>query len=1217
MNEYEFRQLIGRAESETLDFKEEVYDFGKPQSRDSFIKDVLAMANTPREQPAHIVFGVRWTPQSGSTVVGLARQLDDAELQSRIGPSRVQPVPRFTYSPFEFEGKQVGILEIPVGQDGPYTAINDFEKLRAGAVYYRQGSTNALATGLKPSQIFAWFQDGITDVPDNQETGSWHSFFEAVHQLEEETAYLLAVDRISSKTVAPVHAMGMVPWRAVIDFDPASEESGFLSRVEDTLQRHRVIHRVVRGQRQMVSEPGTRWFFARGLDGRQNTLSLRDHRSWLVDYKQELADQLRLVAAAISPAPVVVLVLWSDDSLRKHLRTLMEEIYAALGQQVEIVVVSSDEPAFAGFVEQEEAEFVRMDLRSLCNGVAVHYADLLGGDDERYVLPTLSGSWIELERRDWLWLSEDIDLIHRSSGLSEDGGEREYRLGADVSWRNLHLRHDCDRDVTSRVRGQVESDLGKRQTVRINLYHAPGGGGTTVGWRVAWDLGKKFPAGVLSRCVTGETAGRIAKIAALTESSVLVVVDGGRHSENEIDDLYERLKADQTPVVLLQILRRFGSRSTGRRLFWLDDALTNEEADRFREVYSAAVPHRQADIASLARRHRGPQRSAFFFGLTAFGREFRGLSPYVKRRIDGLTQEQKKILVYIAMAYYYGQQPVPAQAFTSMLGLPHSRALKLADAFASDAKQALELLTEGQRGEWRISHHLIALEIMQQVLAPGDSREPEQTWRQNLSHWAKDFASFCRGDGQETGDRLLVVVRRVFIYRDNIEVLGTEKAAQRRFSQLIDNIPSDLGKVEVLRHLTDCFPLGAHFHAHLGRLLSLNGEYDEAVECIERALSIEGDDHVLHHMRGMILRQRLKAGIEAQKPIEHLIDIAKGAAHSFEEARRLRPDREHGYISEVQALMDLVDCAGGGSKRDVVRDVLARPATDPFLRTALERAEDLLDQVHRLYAGESPSQYFQTCRARLEIFYGNYQTALQAWDALLSRPEAAKPPVRRQIVWTILRRRGGVMENVSSRETERIRRLLEENLQEEVNDSTSLRLWLRAIRHSQTPPSLDSVIEKVGYWKANTGSLDAAYYLYVLHTLRALEGSVQGAADADRALEECRKLAQFRRDRTRSFEWLGEGDGVEALVHQSRLGVWKDDFWDSADVLARLDGRISSIGGPQKGSVELGGGVEAFFVPARSGFQTGRDENVSVSCYLGFSYDGPRAWEVRPTGAAE
>ena len=310
-------------------------------------------------------------------------------------------------------------------------------------------------------------------------------------------------------------------------------------------------------------------------------------------------------------------------------------------------------------------------------------------------------------------------------------------------------------------------------------------------------------------------------------------------------------------------------------------------------------------------------------------------------------------------------------------------------------------------------------------------------------------------------------------------------------------------------------------------------------------------------------------------------------------------------------LIILVDYAGKGHE-DVVRDVLARPETDPYLKRALENAEDLLDRVQHLHAGESPSEYVLDCRAKLQRFYGNYQGALQAWDSLLSRRDVAKPPVRRQIVWTILRRRDGAWDRIPRKEVDRIQQLLEENLEEEISDSTSLRLWLRAIRQSRTPPSLDSVIERVGYWKVNTGALDAAYYLYVLHTLRALDGSSQASAEAERALDECRKLARFRRDRTRSFEWIGGGEGIGKLVHQSRLGSWVGDFWETVNDLIRLEGRIGAIDGPQKGHVELSGGVKAFFVPAKSKVYFGRDENVHVECYLGFSYDGPRAWDVRP-----
>ena len=717
-----------------------------------------------------------------------------------------------------------------------------------------------------------------------------------------------------------------------------------------------------------------------------------------------------------------------------------------------------------------------------------------------------------------------------------------------------------------------------------------------------------FPVGILQRSTPDGTAERITKVAALTERSVLVLVDGEQHSERDIDDLYELLKASHIPAVLLQVLRRFRPRKKGKRQFWLDAQLTDVEADRFREVYATVVPEKRALLTLLAHRPT-EQRNAFFFGLTAFGRDFRGLRRYVKNRMIGLTTTQQNILVYIAISHYYGQQSVPAQAFASLLGLPQSRRLDLAAAFANNTAEALGLLVKNQSGEWRTAHHLIALDIMQQVLAPG-SLEREMTWKQNLSHWGKAFANFCQRHGHPTSDRLLELVRRVFIYRDNIDVLGTERAAQQQFSQLIEDIPSSHGKIEMLDHLTGCFPLEAHFYAHLGRLLSLHGEHGKALERVDYAISLQPGDHVLHHMRGMMLRQSMRAIAEVGAPIEKLIDIAKDATVSFEEARQLRPDQPHGYVSEVQMLISLVDRAGKG-RQDVVSDVLAQPKTDPFLKRALEKAEDLLDQVHHLYSGELPSRYVMDCRARLQRFYGNYQTALQVWDNLLSRPEVAKAPVRRQIVWTILRRRDGVWGNISYGEANRIRRLLEENLEEKINDSTSLRLWLRAIRQSQAPPSLDSVIEKVSYWKANTGVLDAAYYLYVLHTLRALEGSSQGAADAERALDECRALARFRRDRTRSFEWIGQGEGVSALIHQSRLGNWVGNFWKTVDALVRINGRISVIGGPHKGLIELSGGINAFFVPAKSGFHASRDENVLVKCYLGFSYDGPRAWDVQ------
>ncbi|MBM4328354.1 MAG: ATP-binding protein [Deltaproteobacteria bacterium] len=1210
MTRIEFQQLIGQPEGEILDFKADGYDLQK--SRNVFLKDVLAMSNTPREQPGRIVLGVRWTPEQGSTLVGLGRQYDDVEFQDAFGHGRVQPHPRFTYYPLMFEHMQVGVLEIPVCREGPYTSVKDFEGLQAGAVYYRRGTQNDRAVGSELKRIFSWFQIGNIGVPPEPEDDAWRRLLEAAHRFDPATSYVLAIDRVPATSPASLQALSMVPWRCVIDFDPTSEDSGLLNSIAGSLAHHRVIHRVVRGEYRVQPEPGIHWFFARGLSGRRETLAAGDHKSWLNAYKQELGRQLQRMASSISPTPVVGILIWSEASLHKHLRTLIEEMHGAFGDSVEVVVVSDDAPSFDVLSQDVGATFIKMSLRSFCCGVAVHYADLQRTDDECCVLTTASGAPIEVDSNDWLWMSEDLDLVHRSTGLSGDDDPRDYRRGADVTWRNLQLHHDCDRDVTPRVKRQVEEDLRRRQTVRINLYHDPGGGGTTVGRRVAWDLHNNFPVATLKRCAARDTAERIAKVTSLTESSVLIVVDGGLHSERDIDDLYDFLKAGQTPAVLLQVLRRFRRRKTDGR-FWLEAALTDGEADRFRNAYVQAVPSKRTLLDEFARQRNNPQRNAFFFGLTAFGKDFRGLARYVENRVAKLSDLHRRILVYLAMAHYYGQQSIPAQAFASLLGLPRSKTLDLTAAFADTARSALDLLMVSHGGEWRTAHHLVALEIMQQVLAPVSSMERGAVWRQNLSSWAKEFASFCRGVDQTTSDRMLELVRRVFVYRDNIEVLGTERSAQKLFAQLIDEVPSPYGRIEVLRHLTECFPLEAHFHAHLGRLLGLNGEYDEGLNCIEFAISLQPNDHVLHHMNGMILRQKMRSDAEKGATVEQTIDTAKKATDSFEEARRLCPDIEHGYISEVQMLIDLLDRAGR-ERGETVWSVLSRPDTDPFIRDALEKAEDLLDRVNYLYVGEQPSRYVLECRARLERTYENYSTALQTWDNLLSRPGVAKPVVRRQIVWTILGRKDGRWDALTKKETDRVRGLLEENLEEEVNDSTSLRLWLRAVRQSQTPPSLDAIIERVGYWKANTGALDAAYYLYVLHTIRALEGSFQSAADAERALEECRALSAFRRDRTRSFEWIGAGNGIAALVHQSRLGEWAGDFWESTDALIRLNGRIASIGGPQKGLVELNGGVKAFFVPAKSGFSFGRDENASVNCFVGFSYDGPRAWDVKKVG---
>lgn len=270
-----FQELLARAEGTTLDFKQDLYDL--PSDRGSLNKDILAMSNTPRDDAAYIVFGVRWTPESASTVLGVSKQLDDAQLQDAFQQTRIHPSPTFTYTPLEYRGKQVGVIEIPTTDTGPFTPLVDCDGLQAGAVYYRRGTQNARATGLDLKRIVTWFSNRNVSPGADSPSHAWFRFLQSVHRFEANTTFLLVTDPVVAPT-ASLSALGLPPWRAVIDFDTHSDTTGLLSYVAATLGRRRVVHQVVKHHYKVHPEPGTHWFFARGLSGIKDTMvhSLRD-----------------------------------------------------------------------------------------------------------------------------------------------------------------------------------------------------------------------------------------------------------------------------------------------------------------------------------------------------------------------------------------------------------------------------------------------------------------------------------------------------------------------------------------------------------------------------------------------------------------------------------------------------------------------------------------------------------------------------------------------------------------------------------------------------------------------------------------------------------------------------------------------------------------------------------------------------------------------------
>ena len=953
-------------------------------------------------------------------------------------------------------------------------------------------------------------------------------------------------------------ALGLVPWVAAFDFDPDSDNGGLLAALRSVLQQRRSIHIVTMKDRPTLNlRSGTYWFFPRGLTGRE-ALSDSGWREWQKQYGVAMNEQVGRLASTSAPAAIVFIVVWSQPDFIKHLKTFLDSTLAAFGDRGNIVIVSDDPNFPDDDISDTGAVRVALPLHHLCSGLKISLA-ASDSQTSSTSIPTSSNVPFLLPPKETRWLEEEFELVTLEAGQIpriDNKVGTDFLRGNEISWFELGVHSDVERDLSPKLERQVRSDLESRRAGRINLYHSPGAGGTTTAKRVLWQFHREYPAVVLKSTNPPETAERLNYLAASSGQPVLVVVDGADVAQRQTDELYDLLRARHIPSVILQVARHFSQPSEGQRSFFLRTELSQTEAFRFRSAYGKEQPQCLPEIEKLLNSSDPRYLTAFYFGLVAFKEDFHGLEPYVGSRIERLEPAQKKLVVFISLAHHYGQKPLPAQAFAYVLGLPQNRSIAIQNTLPPTA---LELLVRLESNRWRTVHDLVALEILKRLLWP--SSADERLWKQSLSQWATEFAEFCRGSEPVPSEEMLEVVRRCFVYRDNSELLGTERAGLNHFAPIIDDIPSKEGALEVLRRLTDLYPDEAHFWAHLGRFHSLQRrDFPAAVECIDRALALQNRDHVLHHMRGMALRQQVYEEIQADRDLTQVIDLAKKASESFGAARTLSPEDEYAYISEVQMLLRLLDCAGRKHAGSAL-DYASSHSADPFLREAFQQSEDLLERVRRNREGQGASHFEETCRAHLDTLYGKHEVALQAWDGLLSRKDTYAPPIRRQIVWTYLARRERSWHKLEPREIDRIVDLLEQNLREEPHIDTNLRLWVQAVRNSSKPPTMESIIERVGYWRTNANSLESVFYSYVLYALQAIEGSILAIDSANRFIEELRARARFSRNRTKSLEWLGKGSGATRLVHHTQLGNWdqKKEFWDNTILLTRLGGRIARM----------------------------------------------------------
>ena len=519
----------------------------------------------------------------------------------------------------------------------------------------------------------------------------------------------------------------------------------------------------------------------------------------------------------------------------------------------------------------------------------------------------------------------------------------------------------------------------------------------------------------------------------------------------------------------------------------------------------------------------------------------------------------------------------------------------------------------------RPAHQLIAEEILHQGLGitVGDKRN----WRVGLADLTTKFIDLLAELPRKKHGAMCGILRAVIINRDTS---GSQSGLwDAGFSPLLEAIPNVDGRRRVLEHLTRKISDEPHFWAHLGRFCSKElQDHAKAHLAYRTALGMLSDDPVLHHMAGIGWRAELYSVLDivnnnvGESFEMKVMELVNEASREFEESRSLGRRSEHSYISQIEMTLRVVGTMSKirGFQYEVAKFV-ALPRSN-YYREMVDQAQNLLSDLMLVNGSETPSNRQQDVQANLEKLYGNHSEAIQSFTNLLDRRDVYRPPIRRAIIREYEARRKGDWNTFTSQELARVVQLAKENVDEEPASDYNLRLWFRAVRTENTL-SVDRVAEQLSYKRLQNPSVDTVYYLYIMTFLQLEAGDLSAATRVSELIKECRSLAQGVARTTTSNEWLGKGSGLGSLVYFATLGTWDESerFWRNTEPLKVVRGRIARIRHQGSGEVELQSGLRAFFVPSSGkvlgGYIGGQDRGREVEFYLGFSYDGLRAWSVR------
>lgn len=1082
----------------------------------------------------------------------------------------------------------------------------------------------------------------------------WKEFYDFVEEFENRCRYILIAPKDYGN--CSIEALGIlrhIKWSTIVDFNPRTKDNGLYKSFGKELDEKCIPLMITQLHERNIASNSSgntiNWIFANGLDTVPETVT-NVFKTWRSKKYHKLVSNI------------------IEDSNRNSIsRLCIVFVDTEIDYMVEIVRELAD-------LDGIDNDLIRIAYCSSSIDLRMEVECQLQNFDFNYHVFNLSISELvsgiasvtrQEEAKNIIFIpgktkdkeDELLDATDKYSRLFDSGIHIVHQNIADtceetalpipnffsgnkITWKELSEEVDVSRDLFEELKIKITGLLdNSKQSVKFDLFHQPGAGGTTISLRLAYSLRNKYPTIILSSYDKAKSYDKLSELISIVNMPLLAIVEASEIRENDVMELIMRFNKQKQVIVFLVVKRELKrqKKSSGSLSMSLTDKIRgNDEKSRFISKLKLYT-NKSETIRAL---ENLPVTSSevidYALALSQGTYNKSKLSEYVKGYLSQLPDDQIRFVSFVCLIYHYSQLKVSQLLFRKMFKQDIDNFLRI-----NGEKYILKILIqESENGEateyWRPRFSIFAEIVLHILLGDGTGND---NWKDQLPLYAKDLIYVIKENNPSLVDESKRLLTNVFLERGNEDVLGVESdwnsiVFNEQFSMLLKDIGDKTEEQKnILLLLANSFPHEPHFWAHLGRFVYEKAEnyleYKEAFDYIGRALSEGGDiDYNIQHIAGMCYRREIEfyKRNDLELSFDELEVLTEKSKYYFEKSREIQPTNIYAYISEIQLLSCVLEYGMFLSKHNNFRQFLLDIDYCWFLEQ-YEIMNELIDDANIvLQQQEQLGKSIRVMKSRSmlslkesqsKFYMGEYQTSLPIISKLIEKsPREQRPRLRMTYVRSLLLSKVKGDKNklteawaeLGNNECRVVNDYLTTNIKQDSSNVYSLRLWFDFVRYSKYEINDNEIISRLTmmYENSQEKSLNrgqAAYYLMILKSIQLIR---KGFSLTDRLIdeiknykEECRRISSYDKY---SYEWLQDLSGIKGIVNYKQKGD-KTELMDVA-------GTIIDVFSPQQGTIRLECGLDAFFWPIHGNFSRDKDVSEKVLFKIGFRHDGLAAYDV-------